>query len=1164
MRILLLVAAIAAVSSAQTDCSRGACYPPSEDLLQGRGHLLQASSTCGLTGSEVFCTPYQQWKMKCCPCDSRNPSSTLAHTVQDALSTAGPNRWWQSKKGVDQVSLQVDLQNLFQLDNLVLSFKGPRPDAFVVERTLDNGKTWQPSIYMASDCHSAFPGVPTRTPRTLEETYCYTLPSTVHSPYRDHTVEFNPLRQYYYAPQPNGQKIQGVSGLTGLRVRLTNLGEVPRPPGRALSKFYALREMKVMGSCMCHGHANRCLPETSPNQLTSTQVSPQCECQHNTAGVNCERCADLFNDLPWRPAEERNTHTCQRCECNNHAQRCHFDQAVYEASGRRSGGVCEGCMHHTTGPKCDRCAPGYQPNPRSRMDRPDACTRCSCDADGAANGDQCDESTGLCQCKANVEGPRCDRCKMGYYGLSGSNPLGCTKCSCSPDGSRSSVCDPATGQCPCRAHFHGLACQVCSQGYWKPYWAKDCRPCGCDPTQSVGGTCDQLTGMCQCRPGFGGHNCTDCPDNTYGDPLIGCQPCQCSTAGMVPGGCDKTTGACHCSPGVTGARCDSCSRGHCDSFPTCEICPSCFFSLDEQLRNLNLGLERLSQSLPSPPVGTGGSGNIGPRIRALEARLNQIRDSISLPPNSARQIDSVLSQLSKFRDQMEQANDNLSPLEQPDLGSELDKLQTILDGLSLEYNAKKDALRNSSASNSGAFFGIKNAYDESTDAAKSVEASGKTVDQSAAVRGDTMDLQNQVQPGNTRDLDNLNQHLASRPDLTPVAKQVCGSVRTAPCTPLRCQGGELCPAEGAPPCGRGENCVGALPLGKRAVDDTMEVKDRVEKLSGKITQAAEQLQETQETTNEVRKSVEKLSGQMKQARDDLEGDLKETRDVVKAVKDFLSDPSSNLNHIQEVSDWILNAKLPLSLSALKRKLEELKNLAAGLPDSAAVLNQAGPQLATARRLLQEAQDARDAALGIKADVDGLLEGFGSVEGSLSGLEERLQNSMDEIDELNGNLNKAKAQLTPAEEILGEVSDLTGRMKPQLSGLKDLLLAGGQLAQGAAEQAGEAKREADAAEEDLMSLEKQLKRLRAVEATSGRGDGAGSTGERLRRLKEEAGSLAKDTGDMMNALAGKADSLRRLQGEVLKKSEKLEGLDAKLQRLVATMREKAHNYARCQG
>lgn len=59
-----------------------------------------------------------------------------------------------------------------------------------------------------------------------------------------------------------------------------------------------------------------------------------------------------------------------------------------------------------------------------------------------------------------------------------------------------------------------------------------------------------------------------------------------------------------------------------------------------------------------------------------------------------------------------------------------------------------------------------------------------------------------------------------------------------------------------------------------------------------------------------------------------------------------------------MSDWILKAKLPPNLAALKRKLEELKNLAANLPDSTAVLNKAEPQLVKARKLLQEAQDAR--------------------------------------------------------------------------------------------------------------------------------------------------------------------------------------------------------------
>lgn len=52
-----------------------------------------------------------------------------------------------------------------------------------------------------------------------------------------------------------------LSGMTGLRVRMTGLGDIPRLPGRSLSRFYAIKEMRMMGSCMCHGHANRCLPD---------------------------------------------------------------------------------------------------------------------------------------------------------------------------------------------------------------------------------------------------------------------------------------------------------------------------------------------------------------------------------------------------------------------------------------------------------------------------------------------------------------------------------------------------------------------------------------------------------------------------------------------------------------------------------------------------------------------------------------------------------------------------------------------------------------------------------------------------------------------------------------------------------------------------------------
>lgn len=1164
MILLWIAAAVAAVCRAQTDCSQGACYPPASDLLLGRAHQLRASSTCGLTGSEVFCTPYQQRRMKCCPCDSRNPNGPLAHTVKDVLSTSGPERWWQSRKEVSPVTLEANLENLFQLDNLVLSFKGPRPSEFVVEKTTDHGRTWQPALYFATDCREAFPQVPTTTPLSLDETYCYTLPPTDNNPYQDHTIQFSPLRQYSYVSAPNSRKIEKLSGLTGLRLRMTELGDVPRLPGRALSRFFALKEMRMMGSCMCHGHASRCLPDTYSNALPdSVQVNPQCDCQHQTAGVNCERCADLYNDLPWRPAEEGNTHTCQRCQCNNHAQRCHFDQAVYEASGWRSGGVCDDCLHHTVGPKCDQCAPGYQPNPRSQMDRPDACIRCVCNPEGTENGGRCDDITGSCQCKANVEGPRCDRCKRGHYGLSASNPLGCSECSCSPDSSLSDVCDPVTGQCPCRAHFHGLSCQVCSKGYWQPALSGQCQPCNCDPTRSYGDTCDQVTGQCQCRPNFGGRTCSECPDNMYGDALLGCRPCLCDPEGTIPEGCDKQTGACLCRRGVTGLRCDSCARDHCLSFPTCEACPSCYFSLDAQRQNLSAALRNFSPAiLPTPPGGPGG--DLGPRIRALENSLKDIRDSVSLPVSTEQQVDERLAQLESLRDQMNKMKNDISPLTRtPGLDSELDRLQDLLDRLTVEYKVKQDAAGKTPLhNNTGAFSAIQDAYNDSTASAQRVNASEGTVEQSADIR-EEIENDKKVQPANSRDLDRLNQSMASGPDLAPVAREVCGSVLSEPCTPLRCDADQLCPPEGTPPCQQGQKCVGALPLAKKAESDANDVKDRLDKLTKKITDTAEKLQETQETTNQARQSAAKLSDRMKQARDELEDDLKDTRDVINGLKEFLSDPSSNLSHIQNVSEWILKAKLPLSPEELKRKLDEMNDLAANLPDSTAVLREAEPQLDTARNLLGKAQDARDTALGVKAYVDNMLADFGPLENSVSNLEDSLEDSLEAKDTLSNRLGKVKDQLPPAERALDDAAGLLRPMKPQLDKLKGLLPDASDRAQDAQDSADDAQNEADSVNKDLQDLEKQLNVLKNQAPPPGTG-GDSSVGDRLEKLQRDVGVLANTTDSILKSLGDKAESLRTLQDEIVQKSSRLTGLDVALQERLDQLRKKAHDLSTCQG
>lgn len=71
----------------------------------------------------------------------------------------------------------------------------------------------------------------------------------------------------------------------------------------------------------------------------------------------------------------------------------------------------------------------------------------------------------------------------------------------------------------------------------------------------------------------------------------------------------------------------------------------------------------------------------------------------------------------------------------------------------------------------GAFSAIKDAYNDSTASAQKVNASKETVEDSIDMREEIgNDLK--AQPANSRQLDGLNQSLASGPNLTPVAKEV--------------------------------------------------------------------------------------------------------------------------------------------------------------------------------------------------------------------------------------------------------------------------------------------------------------------------------------------------------------------------------------------------------
>ncbi|KAM8949434.1 laminin subunit alpha-3 isoform 2-T2 [Lycaon pictus] len=569
----------------------------------------------------------------CDYCNSEDPRK--AHPVTNAID--GSESWWQSpplSSGTqyNKVNVTLDLGQLFHVAYLIIKFaNSPRPDLWVLERSVDFGSTYSPWQYFAHskvDCLEQFGQKANMAITQDDDVLC--------------TTEYSRI-----VPLENGEVVVSlINGRPGAKnftfshtlrefTKATNIrlcflrtntllghliSKAQRDPTVTRRYYYSIKDISIGGRCVCNGHAQEC-NANNPEKLF------QCECQHHTCGKTCDRCCAGYNQRRWRPATWKQSNECEACNCHGHAIDCYYDPDVERQQASLNihgiyagGGVCINCQHNTAGINCENCAKGYYRPYGVPVDAPHGCIPCSCNPEHA---DDCEPGSGRCTCKPNFQGDNCEKCAVGYYNFpfclripifpvstpSPEDPVaGDIKgCDCNWEGVLPEICD-AYGRCLCRPGVEGPRCDACRVGF---YSFPICQACQCSVLGSYQTPCNPVTGQCECQPGITGQRCDRCLSGAYDFPHCqgsrsvcdpagtldsslgycqckphaespscsickplywnlakenpnGCSECQCHVAGTVSGigECGQRDGDCHCKSHVSGDSCDTCEDGY--------------------------------------------------------------------------------------------------------------------------------------------------------------------------------------------------------------------------------------------------------------------------------------------------------------------------------------------------------------------------------------------------------------------------------------------------------------------------------------------------------------------------------------------------------------------------------------------------------------------------
>ncbi|KAJ8877019.1 hypothetical protein PR048_021471 [Dryococelus australis] len=182
----------------------------------------------------------------------------------------------------DNVTLTLSLGKRFEVTYVSLQVcpGSPPPDSLAILKSADEGRSWRAYQLYAGDCRGA------RVTAASELEAGCTEPRAPRIAFS--TLEGRPGA----ADLDSSPALQDWVTATDIRVVAASATQL------------AVSDLAVGGRCKCNGHAARCVATPRDGRLA-------CECRHNTAGRDCERCKPFHYDRPWGRASARDANECR-------------------------------------------------------------------------------------------------------------------------------------------------------------------------------------------------------------------------------------------------------------------------------------------------------------------------------------------------------------------------------------------------------------------------------------------------------------------------------------------------------------------------------------------------------------------------------------------------------------------------------------------------------------------------------------------------------------------------------------------------------------------------------------------------------------------------------------------------------------------------------------